>query len=231
MAYLKTFIIGVLIVTATLAKAQYKPVVFGIRFAPNIGWMKTDLQDYSSEGVRPGYSWGFIADFFIMENYAVQTGFNVINMNGVLKYPSAVTFSGDSVPTFGTLTRLYKFRYIEVPLVFKMQFSASEQSKFFAKIGLGTGFRIKARAEDEFEYDGGSFTEESDISEDVSLVRNSLIIGGGYQLAFKGSTSLIVELVYNDGFIDVLKGNNAAYPDIEHNASNRFLELGVGVIF
>jgi hypothetical protein len=231
MRHIRTIILVSLILATSAIKAQYKPIVFGVKFAPNLGWMKSDLSTYETEGVKPGYSWGFFGDFFIMENYAIETGFNVQNFSGALKYPHAVTFEGDTTPTFGTLNRSYKFRYIEVPLIFKMHLSASEKSKFFGKIGLGTGFRLKARAEDEFVYEGGTETNEDDISNEIKQVRNSLIIGAGYQFAFQGTTSLLVEFIYNDGFVDVLKGSNTADPTIDHMASNRFIELGVGIIF
>jgi hypothetical protein len=219
-----------LLLLSISVQAQYKPVVFGIRIAPNIGWLKSDQQNYEGQGIKPGYSWGFVSEFFLMENYAIQTGFNVVNINGGLKYPHAIA-DADSSLIPGTLSRDYMFRYLEIPFTFKMHADIGERSRLFAKIGLGTGFRLRVKAEDTFEYEGGEEREERTITEDVKLIRNSLIVGGGYQFSIKGSTSLVVEVVYNEGFIDVLKGSNTADPSIDHEAMSKFLELGIGILF
>ena len=51
---------------ASSAYSQQKPFVFGFKAGPTMGWMKPDAKDYDSDGMNVGFTWGFIADFFLM---------------------------------------------------------------------------------------------------------------------------------------------------------------------
>ncbi len=68
---------GICLLISHIAISQIKPFRFGLKLAPNIGWISPDSEDYESDGSVPGFSWGFISDFTITENYFVATGFNV----------------------------------------------------------------------------------------------------------------------------------------------------------
>ena len=211
--------------------AQHKPIIFGIKIAPNAGWMKPSTEGYSNDGVLPGLSWGFVADFFLMEHYSILTGFNVIYLNGRMEMPYAKSVTGDSLLHTGTLNRTYKTKYIELPLVFKMRTNISEKVKLFGKIGLGTGFRLSSKAEDVFTWEGGEEESNSDITDDIQFIRSSLIIGGGVSYHFKGSTALVLDITFNNGFVDILSGTNPGVSDLDQKANSNFIELGIGMMF
>ena len=54
---------------------QVKPFRFGVKLAPNLSWMSTDTEGYESDGMQMGFSWGFLADITLTENYFVKTGY------------------------------------------------------------------------------------------------------------------------------------------------------------
>ena len=193
--------------------------------------MRSDSEGYDNRGVRPMASWGFIAQFFLMENHSIMTGFNVNYLGAEMSYPSAMDVDNDTIPAFGTLNRRYKLQYIEIPLVLRMKANINEQWNAFGKIGLGTGFNIRARGDDVFTYNQGEIEKESDISEEVKLIRQSFIIGGGMEYVLKGSTALFLDITFNNGFIDILSGANIADPSIDQKATVSFLELSVGIVF
>jgi hypothetical protein len=210
--------------------AQYKPFIFGLRAGGSIDWLKPDSKQYNNEGIKPGFSWGFIADFFIMENYAVQTGFNVQYLNGKLSYPSIYLSEDDTLT--GILLRNYKLQYMQIPVALKMQAEVSEKVKLFGKIGLGTAFRLRSRSTDTFtSEDNEVFEEDKDISDDITLVRMSFLIGGGASFTLNGSTALILDLTFDNGFLNILKGENPVDPEVKHKAVMNFVELGVGIVF
>jgi len=228
----KLFILLLLIGLSTASFSQYKPVIFGFKVAPNIGWMKPDSEGYESDGITPGFSWGFISEFYLMENYAIITGFNVIYLNGKMTMPYSMSLENDSTLSSGTLNRKYKIQYIEIPLALKLQLEITEKFKLFGKIGLGTGFRLKAKSEDLFTAENGEqISSEEDIKDDISLMRSSLIIGIGTQYNFKGSSAIVVDITFNNGFVDILNGSNPAVQDLDHKATNSFVELSFGVVF
>ncbi len=226
-------IIIFLIMTFQL-QAQYKPVLFGLRIGANMGWVKPNVEEYSSEGVMAGFTWGFIGEFFLMENYAVLTGFDVNFTGGKLEYPwiENVIAGSDTVSVRGQLHRQYNIKYIEIPLCMKMKAPISEKITIFGKIGLGTSFRLNAKANDDFIYDGGEVSDsKKNIDDEISLVRESLIVGGGIEMKIKGSTALIFDFTYDNAFTNMFNSDNPAVPDTNPKALNNFVELGAGIVF
>lgn len=210
--------------------SQHKPFLFGFRAAPNIGWMNPDPLGYENDGSEVGFTWGFNAEFFLMENYAITTGFNVIYLNSKISYPHAQYI--DTVKTTGILHRNYRTKYIEIPLILKMKTREFGKARFFGEIGLGTSFLLSAKSKDKFEASGiQPVNDEKDIKEEMKTGRESLILGIGVELALGGSTKLNLGIRFDNGFTDVLKDQNTADSGIDHQAINNFLEFNIGVLF
>ncbi len=226
-----TLIILVLTFVCVLsANSQQKPFVFGFKAGPNIGWMRPDAQGYESDGIKGGFSWGFIADFFLMENYGIATGFDVIFMNSGLKMPHMEVADGDTLT--GTLIRRYKLKYIQIPVTLKMQTKEMGKFRIYGQIGLGTGFLIGAKADDKFTADNGeSINTENDIYDDLSFMRFSLILGAGVEYSLGGSTNLLAGFSFDNGFVDILKEQNALDPTINNKGYANYVSFIVGIVF
>ena len=211
---------------------QSKPFLFGFNVAPNIGWMKPDVVDYNNDGTKTGFSWGFVSQFFLMENYYIVSGFNVSYVNSRLSYPHTIINSLDSNFVDGTLYRNYKMKYIKIPLELKMMTKEFGKARFYGKIGLGTSFLLDADAKDEFiSAETGTENIDKDIQDEIKFMRESMIIGFGIDYNLGGSTALSVGLTFDNGFVDVLKGQNTTYPSINSDAINNFIELNIGILF
>ncbi len=228
----KILLTAIILLVGIQIQAQYKPVVFGMRAAMNIGWMKPDTEGYASDGIVPGFTWGFIGDFYLMENYAISTGFNVNFNGGKLEYPYAMDIGNDTIPETGVLSRKYNLKYLQIPLTLKMKAEIKENIRLYGKIGLGTAFNLSAKANDAFTWDGGTESAEKiNISDEITLMRQSLIVGGGVEIVLKGSTAVVIDLTYDNGFNNILLGNNPADPMLKNRAFHNFLELGAGILF
>jgi len=224
----------VLLMAGTTGFAQQKPFQFGIKFAPNISWLKTETDGYENEGAGIGFAWGFVADFTLTENYYVSTGFDVTWNNAGISYP----FDDQVLNKEGVLYRDYKLKYLQIPLTLKMKTNKfNEKHSFYGQLGLGSGFRIGAKAKDQFEYTDESGQkiktpeEESNITDDINIFKASLIVGGGMQFHIDESTLLFVGINYNNGFSNILEGNNNVDGTLKQKAQLHYLELSVGVIF
>jgi len=211
--------------------SQQKPFVFGFKAGPTMGWMKPDAQGYESSGVKAGFTWGFIADFFLMENYGIKTGFDVVFLNAGLKMPATVVNSEEDMN--GTLDRTYHLKYVQIPLTFKMQTKELGKFRVFGEIGLGTNFLIGAKADDDFTADNGEVIsdEDVDIYDDVTFMKMSLIIGAGVDFNLGGSTKLFAGITFNNGFMNILNGQNTQDPTINNKALANYLALEVGIVF
>jgi len=215
---------------ASSAYSQQKPFVFGFKAGPTLGWMKPDAKGYDSDGLKPGFTWSFIADFFLMENYGIATGFDVVFLNGGINMPHQVLDGSDVIS--GTLNRKYKLKYIQIPVTLKLRTKELGKFRIFGQIGLGTNFLIGAKADDEFTPDvGNSVSEEVDIYDDIMFMRESLILGAGVEFLLGGSTNLTAGFVFNNGFMDILKGKNSVDPTINNKANANYLALEIGIVF
>lgn len=224
-------VIFLVFVCGIQAISQQKPFVFGFKAGPAMGWMKPDTRGYDSEGLKAGFTWGFIADFFLMENYGIVTGFDVIFLNGGLKMPHEIIDEDENLS--GELERQYKFKYVQIPVSFRMHTREMGKFRIFGQIGLGTNLLIGAKADDTFTPDGGvsATVEDVDIYDDITFIRESLILGAGADYNLGGSTRLQAALVFNNGFMDVLNGKNTLDPSLNNKATSNFLALEVGIVF
>ncbi len=210
------------ILMITAVEAQQKPFVFGFKVAPNIGWMNPDPKEYKRDGASVGFAWGFIAEFHLMENYAILTGFDVAYVYSGMEFP--YTMEINQVDQNGTLNRFYKLKYIEVPIALKMRTNEFGKFRFYGVVGLGTSFLIDGKADDEFKYPGNSMTEKKvDIYDKMTFMRESLIIEAGLEYLISGSTILHFGPKFDNGFTNILKGDD--------KATNNYFEFSIGIVF
>lgn len=181
--------------------------------------MKPDTDGYEGKGAKIGFGWGFIAEFNFTENHSIGTGFNMLFNGGKLAFPSTM---GE---TSGTMNRIYSLKFIEVPLTLKMRTNDINGIKYFGRIGLGTGFKIGAKKEDEFTSIDGEVTKSPKNNyADAALIREALIVGLGGEYEIAQGPKLGLELTFNNGFTNIIKEKNV-------KATSNFFELAVSVIF
>lgn len=212
------------------SKAQQKAFQFGFKAAPSMGWIKPNSEGYSRDGLKAGFNWGFVGEFFLMENYAITTGFNVIYTHGAYTYPDQQNIGGSNL--VGETNRLLKLKYIQLPVILKMKTNEFNGIKIFAEIGFGLGFKTDAKAEDDFYYNNNLYqTKNSDVSSAVRFTRESLILGAGVEYPLGGSTFLTGGIRFDNNFIDILKDQNSLDSSIEQKGISNFIELQLGLLF
>lgn len=208
-----------LLLAGLSTKAQFAPFYFGLKAAPQIAWLKPDVDNWKGDGVKIGFAWGFIAEKNFTENHSFATGFNMIFNGGKLKYPTSVDGSA------GILNRNYFLKYIEIPLTLKMRTNDLNGTRYFGRIGLGTAFRIGSKVTDEFTTAGGVVSTYPKKNYDkVNFARESLIVGAGGEFEISGGPKLGVELTFNNGFTNILTATN-------ERATPNYFELAVSVLF
>lgn len=206
------------------AKAQFPPYYFGLKASPQISWLKPNSDNYSSEGTKIGFAWGFIAEFNFTENHSIATGFNMLFNGGKLKFPAVQ--GGDT----GSMLRDYSLKYIEVPLTLKMRTNSMNGMRYFGRIGLGTAFKIGSKKTDEFTKSDGIKVDIAKANFDhTSFVRESLIVGLGAEYEITDGPKLGVELTFNNGFTNILKDTDEAIA--QGKATPNFFELAFSVLF
>ena len=223
----------IIILSVSTTFAQQKPFQFGFKGSVNMGWFGSDEEGYNNEGVNFGGSWGFAADIFIMDNYSITTGFDVLYLNSTIKYPDQKPHEILTVMIPGQTTRKYKTKYIELPVILTMKTNQIGKVRYFGQIGFGLGFLLSAKAEDSFNANDIDMktSESSNVYEDVRFTRESLIIGLGAEVPVQGSTYLRFGLKYDNAFVNILKGDNSLDPNIKNNGKNNFMEVNASFFF
>ena len=214
--------------------SQVKPFRFGVKVAPDFSWISPDTKDYENDGMVPGFSWGFLADITLTDNYFVKTGFSVDYVGGKLTYPHSMLLDeSQSALTAGTLKRKYSLRYLEIPATIKMRTNQFNNMAFYGEIGFGGYFNLKAKGKDEFTPDGSStvVSDDGDIKDEISFMRASMIVGAGMAYFIDESTSLIFSVDFNNGLTNVLNGKNNIDASLNERAQLYYFQLNVGVMF
>ncbi|MBU3928255.1 MAG: PorT family protein [Bacteroidetes bacterium] len=225
---MKKVILVCMMLSVGAVQAQHKPFQFGFKAAANLGWFHSTEDDYVNKGVSAGAAWGFVADVYLMENYAFTTGFDVVSLNGTLKYPFRSAEHMD-----GTLTRKYHAKYIELPLSFTMKTNEIKGLRYYGQVGFGLGFLFSAKGNDSFLATDSYEPETADqnITKDMRFMRASLILGAGVEFPLHGDTYLRTGLKFDNAFSNVLKGDNSQNPEVKNSARNNYIELNVAIIF
>jgi len=210
--------------------AQRKPIKMGLKVSPNLSWMMPDSKHYAYNGVTGGTLVGLVSDFYFAEHYAFSTGFNFAFLNGKLQYGDWVIDNKDTIP--GQMDRKYKFIYIDIPYMIKLATREFGHFSFFGQIGFSTGFRISAKARDEFNPDDGSNSrsENSDITGETTLLREAILFGLGVEYHLDEDTRIFVGVSYSNSLNNILTGTNARYVQNEKALLN-FAELNLGILF
>ncbi|MCB0805940.1 MAG: PorT family protein [Bacteroidales bacterium] len=229
---LKAIITLFLISVMMTGYSQVKPFRFGVKVAPDLSWLSPDANGFASDGSKFGFSWGFISDIALTENYFVKTGFSLDYLGGKLKYTDAMEVIDGEPAIEGVLFRNYSLRYLEIPVTIKMRTNKFGNSAYFGEIGFGGGFNLRAKSKDEFSYGSTTTPEvENDVKDEVNFMKASLIVGAGMEYFVDESTSILVSLNFNNGLTDIFNGKTNSDPPIEQKAVLYFFQLNVGVMF
>jgi opacity protein-like surface antigen len=126
-----------------------------------------------------------------------------------------------------------KLQYIELPLTIKLMTNEIGYMRYYAVVGAGNAFNIRARADyvvPQYYANAPTLVEkfeevtDENLQDDIALYKASLIVGAGLEYNFSGNTSLVTGITYNNGFTNILDVDGV-------KARAHYLELTVGVFF
>lgn len=202
------FTIITLIVLTINVSAQYKPFQFGLKVEPGAAWLKLNSDDIYDGKTKMSFNWGFVGNFYFVENYGLSTGFNV-------RYANAEYSFCDSVMEY---SRTIKNQYLEIPISLMMRTEAIDKIRIFGNIGYGLGICLDNELKS---FDASGY--EADIDADnFNKIRHAFIIKLGIEYNVYKSSCLTAAIVYNNNFVNIYDRN--ATHDVMIN--NLCLEIG-----
>lgn len=189
----------------------------GLTAHPNFGWIKSDMQGSETDGLRAGFSYGLLGDFYFTDTYAFSTGLKLTTLNG-----QTAVDEGNVVGAPVVAQRIYKLQYLEIPAKLKLTTNETNGMKFFGEFGLGNGICVRAK-QDVKDDKGNDLSKEADIYKETSFYRASLIIGAGGEFTVGEKTALVAGLTFDNGFTDIKSGNGTL--------KSSYLGLNLAVFF
>lgn len=211
------FTIAIVIAMTVNVSAQFKPFQFGLKVEPGVTFPKLNSEDIYSGNNKMSFNWGFIGNFYFVENYGLSTGFNIRYVNSEYSY----SYSPHDTIRANEYNRVIKNQYLEIPISLIMRTEAINNLRIFGDIGYGLGFCLNSSKRD---YD--ALDDEVNILDDnFNKIRHALIIKLGVEYNVYKSSCLTAAIVYNNNFVNIFDKHSG------HNVMLNNLCLEIGFIF
>lgn len=207
---------------STSSSPAYKKFSFGLKVNPAISWLKPDNTALENDGAKLSFGYGIITDFNFAENYSFSTGLEVNNIRGAFRQTVTLPIVGSAETALNT-----KIQYLTIPLSLKMKTKDIGGIKYFGQFGINNSFRLKAKGDVDTKVGGVVTTiNDTDISDDISLIRESLNIALGIEYNLAGSTSAMASVAFDNGFTNI-----ADSKDINGKITSKMIILNLGILF
>jgi hypothetical protein len=236
-------ILCILFVSGLLKAQDDRDFRVGFKLIPGVNWVKSKTSFSQGNGSGVGYSFGFMLDIKIADNYYFTPEINITSMTNrvKLKDTNIQVLNNNLGHNFNNISYKYNLQYFEIPLTFKFRTNESNGLRFWGQFGVAPGFIIgnnlttSATAinpatgfpTDE-KYNPN--TSESDVydflgyEDNINVFRASMILGAGIEYRISGNNSLYLGARFNNGFTDLLN-------DKRGKVINNVLGLEVGMFF
>ena len=196
--------------------AQKSDFRFGLKAMPTLVWLKSDTKGVSNDGTKLTFSWGFLAEYYFADNYAIASGVELVSRGGKTR-------------VLDTLKYNYRLKYIDLPINIKMRTNEIGYIRYFGQFGFTPGVNIGAKANIESK----SFSKkDEDVKSEIAPINVALNIGLGIEYSLGGNTALVISANFNNGFLDISKKHKDANGNnVDNKIISNYVALNVGVLF
>jgi hypothetical protein len=200
---------------------------FGVKVQPALAWFRVDAPDevhLESDGLPFGFGYGLITDFKFADRYAFSTGIEVAYRGGKTVHTYTET-SGTTVVNYTQKTN-FSLQFIEIPLTLKLRTNEIGYMTYFFQAGLSPGYAIRTKAE--ITVNDVVTEKNKDIGDEINEFNLSMVLSAGAEYSLGGSTSLLMGITFNNGFLDILDDKNF---DDQVKGNSNYIALMLGVMF
>ncbi len=217
----------------TAAQAQ---VEIGLKITPSIGFNRTsgtqtlDLGQgasvktaLESDGARVHFGGGLVIDYFFGENYAFNTGIELVGKGGIIKS----TTTGGVVGTVSSSAKL-GLQYVQVPLAIKLFTNeVAPDTRVYFIVGGQLGALVGASIDGKKTVTVG--TEDRKASKSFNTFDAGVQVGAGAELQLGKSTKAFGGLSYQHGLLNVL--DKTYFGNDNFVAKNSMVNVDLGLKF
>ena len=212
---------------------------FGMQLTPTVSWLSSDEVDLvDSKGVKLGYSFGVVGDWFFKENYALATGLFVNSYGAKMTYSEGMRLN---TKNYGQRVVAGDFAlnplYLEIPLGFKFLTKQYWRKRFYGQVGYNQFFLLDATMRtNEVLYEMSGIIENGIIELDKKNIRDEFAkamygfhFGFGTEISLGGNTYITAGVLAMFGMNDITKSTSIA--GIDPVNKTRALNFKLGLLF
>lgn len=217
----KIFLAIIFIIALTISvSAQYKPFQFGLKIEPGVSLTKLNSENLNDNKIKPSFAWGFVGNFYFVENYGISTGFNVKFMNNQYTFEN----KSHNISTDNLITRTIKNKYLEIPVCLTMRTEKIGKLRIKSDIGYGLGISLDTK---EKNYNLNNEEISMTTTSYYNKTRHALIVKLGVDYHIHKASYLTTSLVFNNNLTNIYKKNDV----LKHNVLLNNLCLEIGFMF
>ena len=226
-------------------------VRFGVVITPGLSWLKSAKTGQSSDGTSLSFAYGLQLEFPFSAHVSLVTGLSQANYSGSIKYDTEVNYTytpvkdGAVQPEVTSLItdRTYVFRSIAVPLKLKLKTPEIGYFTYFLGVGVIGNINFDTYTKkNNVETAAGTAELSDDLAEidadnETAWYRAGSVFELGFEYTFVGSTSLVVSLLWENAFTNILNKkpgsltyNSTGLP-FEQSAKVDNIGISIGVLF
>lgn len=224
---MKKLIILFLIGLSSISLFSQNKYSGGIEGGLAYSWFKPDNKKAENLSGRLAFTYGIFMDKRLSNTFSFSLGIFMLDAGGKLKYDHNIIINSaektDTLKAFGDLT--HRIKYIEIPISIKGKTQEIGYITYYAKAGLNPMIPIKSR----IDLNGDNFTkDDQDLNnlKEINLFGIGFHLGAGLEYSLGGSTAFIVELLYSNNYLGIIRGNAN---DVK--VASNFIQLKTGIKF
>lgn len=219
---LSTFIISANFAQSNTPTPLDKKIRFGFKLDAGSSWLAPKESYVQKDGSKFYFSYGFVADLMLTENYIIATGLNITQAGGKLLMNNGFGLKDDGAIDNGKPNAYdINLQYLEIPFALKLKTDAINKIKYYGQFGTYLGINLAARMNAEI--DNITYSKEK-ITGEVP-VNMGLDVGVGIEYPFNNKTYGSFGLGFRNGFIDATK--QSSWHDGKVNVNSFFLRTAI----
>ncbi len=217
-----------------LTSAAQAQVEIGLKISPSIGFSRSsgvqtaDLSggtaktELASDGARLHFGGGLIIDYFFGENYAFNTGVELLGKGGTVKATNTIAGVGAASKSFDL-----GMQYVQVPLALKLFTNEiAPDTRMYFLVGGQLAALVGGSIDGKKNTDDGRKATKSFNTFDAGVQT-----GLGAEMLLGKSTKVFGGFTYQHGLIDVLDKSFANLGGDDFTTKNSLVSLDLGLKF
>ncbi len=220
---------------ASTAQAQ---VEIGLKLSPSMSsnrFTESKTTKLANDGARLHLGGGLVIDYFFGENYAFNTGLELVSKGGTIQSKQTVTVDdglGGTVTTVVPGQLELGAQYVQAPLGIKLFTNEiAPDTRLYFLLGGEVGVLAGARADGSKTFKSAfhQVPKDDKVTKHINTFEGGIQVGAGAELLMGKSTKVFGGFSYHRGLTNI--ADKTLYNDKDVAVQNNLFALDIGLKF